>query len=137
MTKEEFTAGFEKLKMAFSTANAEEKIKIYYEELRKINAAVFAETCRRLVRETDRFPTISLILRTAESVRPPQGAQTQKQKCPGCDGFGWAIFDGYAFRGRCEHGGALSRSISFVPVSEVEKFNWARGKEKKEKELAN
>lgn len=118
MNFDEFKHGFDKLVQAFSPSKPDEKSKIYFEELKRLNALVYSRTCSRLVRESEKFPTIAKILQTAESISPSH--HLELKPCMECDGRGLVSKWNHTFRARCEHGYMPSKIIALVPLPEEE-----------------
>ena len=135
MTREEFMSGFDRLVNSFGAAGADRRATEYFQELQAESASVFKEACRRLIRDGDRFPPISTILRTIASINPKASDRIEKQDCAKCDGYGSVMFHGYAFRGRCEHGRRQSEKIAWAPETEIDRTNWANRIQREHDEL--
>lgn len=120
MQRNDFCVQFDRLCEAFTVTNKESKIKIYFEELGTSDLDVFREAIRRIIRDNDRFPPISVILQTMETIKPQSHEAVIREPCALCDGYGWVIFHNRAFRGRCRHGNKLSESIPYAPMGPVE-----------------
>ena len=114
MRQDQFQANFNRLVQAFNVSKPEEKAEIYFEELEHADGNAFGRAVQKIVREHDRFPSIAQLL---EAVRYFQPKNEQKhEECAVCDGTGWVMIYGVAYRGRCKHGGALSGRIKLAPV---------------------
>lgn len=135
MQMDQFKIGFDRLVETFSQINPDKKARIYFEELKDMDATLFLETTRRIVREDTRFPPISRILELSNTIKPRSEEENKKADCKRCDGYGWVFFLGTAFRGRCEHGMKLSNKIAYVPETQVDMFNWSTKLEREKKEI--
>lgn len=117
MTREEFSTGFDRLTEAFNVTNAERKARIYFDELELISGDIFLAIVNRLVRQADKFPTISAILKTKEAIEPMGSEMMRKEYCLICDGYGWILTERGAGRANCIHGMKLSAKIQIVEIS--------------------
>lgn len=123
MTREEFSTGFDRLTEAFNVTNAERKARIYFDELELISGDIFLAIVNRLVRQADKFPTISAILKTKEAIEPMGSEMMRKEYCLICDGYGWIVTEMGAGRANCIHGMRLSTKIPIVEISASSKEN--------------
>lgn len=131
MTKEQFLFPWNRLTSAFTVQKADDKGKIYFEELKHRKAQYFVLAVQKVIRGEERFPTIAVLNRYLEMVTPKTSGKFQK--CYQCDGYGWQMIGKEAFRGDCEHGQKLSQSIRTAPPKEkweVELFNQRQELEK-------
>lgn len=117
MNHDEFSAQFMRLLRAFNPARGEEKSKIYFEELTHFSASAFEQACQEIIRTSDRFPSIAQLIATCQSKTKSPGRAT-KADCLVCDGFGWVLKYGTAYRGNCAHGRTLSAKIATWPMGE-------------------
>ena len=124
MNQYDFGQEFDRLVQAFNVTKPEDKAKVYFEELKNINLNSFKSVVTHIIRNNDRFPSISTILNQEASINPPK--RREKAACDQCDGYGWKKLGYQVYRGDCAHGQKLSKSIKVCPSEDkryIELFN--------------
>lgn len=117
MTLDEFREDFDRLVNAFSVQKPEGKADVYYDELKNIPKFRFRQIVTDVIRNSDRFPSIAVLLERTGALTPAE--VPQKQLCNVCDGFGNVFIYGVAYRGDCSHGERHSKKIKVAPRDRV------------------
>lgn len=125
MTNENFMEQFNRLAEAFSVVRPKERSFAYFKEFESISQPLFALAVSKVIREHDRFPSISQLLGLIDSLMPKASTEP-RQSCDVCDGYGSVFIHGIAFRGDCAHGEKLSNKIKVAPKDRQEIENQYR-----------
>lgn len=117
MTNVEFMNGFNQLAEAFNVSKQDIKARIYFKELEYLGVVEWDKAIREILRDQERFPTISMLIAICQKHKPNNGDHAEFS-CKHCDGRGGVQVVDVIFRARCHHGRTMvPQYIPLLPES--------------------
>jgi hypothetical protein len=96
----------------------ESRVKALFEFFGDVPWQQVKEAAKLVSREEERFPTPKTFGEYVGRVtRPRTQEEMERALCNRCDGYGWVMMDGLAYRGKCQHGARLSTKTKEAPES--------------------
>lgn len=121
MLHEEFILGFSRLNKAFSVTNADEKAKVYFDELCAVTGKTWEIVVAAWIRKGHKFPAIADLLEITAALSPPT-LEGMAQGCSECDGRGGVKLGVKIYRARCEHGEKFCPpGVKLIPITKEDK----------------
>jgi hypothetical protein len=117
MTRDQFTFQFRRLVKAFNVTRAKDREEIYFEKLERFSAQIFSKACEESLSNDEKLPTIAKLMARCDVLSPKK--EVRQESCQNCDGYGWVMIAGEAYRGNCSHGNRLGAAISVAPAHHV------------------